>query len=436
MDAGYYVIIVQQNHFTMKNIIALLLASATLSYGAANDLLIAQRNSTDTGQLTRLVAHLGGSQNGFVVYNGTSLLPQIVLLGDGLSWGSGQVDVTMSSAMTTALATKQDNLGFGLSSQYLKGDHTWATLDKSAVGLSNVENTALSTWIGSSNLTTVGTLASGVWQGTPVTDTYISSASTWNSKLSPTGSGASLTGLTKGQVGLGNVENTALSTWGGSTNLTTVGIVTVGTWQGTAVADSYIASASTWNGKLSPSGNGSSLTGLTKSQVGLSNVDNTSDLGKPISTATQTALNGKFANPIGSTSQYLRGDGSLATLPTYPAYTTTTQTRSFNSSFQVSSTKDTNVRYTVEISSSISLSGTNAGTVFLETSSDNSTWVEEGRIVNSQSGGLVVGLSLGQNISGQLSAYVPANYWVRLRSSATSGTPTFTYRVGRETLLS
>jgi hypothetical protein len=36
---------------------------------------------------------------------------------------------------------------------------------------------------------------------------------------------------------------------------------------------------------------------LTKSDVGLSNVDNTSDLNKPISTATQTALNGK-ANTV------------------------------------------------------------------------------------------------------------------------------------------
>jgi len=33
---------------------------------------------------------------------------------------------------------------------------------------------------------------------------------------------------------------------------------------------------------------------LTKSDVGLGNVDNTSDLSKPISTATQTALNGKL----------------------------------------------------------------------------------------------------------------------------------------------
>ncbi|QFG08695.1 minor tail protein [Arthrobacter phage Ingrid] len=37
-------------------------------------------------------------------------------------------------------------------------------------------------------------------------------------------------------------------------------------------------------------------TGITKSHVGLSNVDNTSDASKPVSTATQTALNGKAAS--------------------------------------------------------------------------------------------------------------------------------------------
>jgi hypothetical protein len=39
----------------------------------------------------------------------------------------------------------------------------------------------------------------------------------------------------------------------------------------------------------------SGVTGLTKADVGLSNVDNTSDLNKPISTAVQTALDGKQA---------------------------------------------------------------------------------------------------------------------------------------------
>ncbi len=38
-------------------------------------------------------------------------------------------------------------------------------LEKSDVGLGNVENTALSTWTGSSSLTTLGTVNSGTWQG-------------------------------------------------------------------------------------------------------------------------------------------------------------------------------------------------------------------------------------------------------------------------------
>lgn len=41
---------------------------------------------------------------------------------------------------------------------------------------------------------------------------------------------------------------------------------------------------------------------VTKAQVGLGNVDNTSDANKPISTATQTALNGKQATVTGGAS--------------------------------------------------------------------------------------------------------------------------------------
>lgn len=45
---------------------------------------------------------------------------------------------------------------------------------------------------------------------------------------------------------------------------------------------------------------GVTVTGLTKAHVGLSAVDNTSDLGKPISTATQTALNAKLTATKGA----------------------------------------------------------------------------------------------------------------------------------------
>ena len=109
-------------------------------------------------------------------------------------------------------------------------------------------------------------------------------------------------------------------------------------------------------------------------------------------------------------------------------------TRSFNSSFQPSTTRPSVVRYNIQIASSISLSGVNAGSIFLEISPDNSTWTTIGQTTNSQGGGLVVGLSLTQTIANQLTADVPAGWYVRLRTSATSGTPTFTYLSGQETL--
>lgn len=54
----------------------------------------------------------------------------------------------------------------------------------------------------------------------------------------------------KTDLGLNNVENIAISGYGGSTNIVTVGTIGAGTWNATAIADGKIASASTWNGKI------------------------------------------------------------------------------------------------------------------------------------------------------------------------------------------
>ncbi len=45
-------------------------------------------------------------------------------------------------------------------------------INPSKIGLNNVENTALSTWSGSGNLISVGTITSGVWSGTSVSVTH------------------------------------------------------------------------------------------------------------------------------------------------------------------------------------------------------------------------------------------------------------------------
>lgn len=53
--------------------------------------------------------------------------------------------------------------------------------------------------------------------------------------------------LTKAMVGLSNVENTKLSTWTGSTNITTLGTITAGTWNGTSIAANKLAIDLNWS---------------------------------------------------------------------------------------------------------------------------------------------------------------------------------------------
>lgn len=76
----------------------------------------------------------------------------------------------------------------------------------------------------------------------------------------------------------------------------------------TALQSHQTITTGTSNGTISVAGTNVSVKGLgslayknslTKSDVGLGNVDNTSDKDKPISTATQNALNGKYTKPTG-----------------------------------------------------------------------------------------------------------------------------------------
>ena len=60
-------------------------------------------------------------------------------------------------------------------------------------------------------------------------------------------------------MGLGSVENTALSTWTGNTSIKSVGTITAGTWNGTKIGLAYLAqSAITIDGTLT--GLGGSVT--------------------------------------------------------------------------------------------------------------------------------------------------------------------------------
>ena len=67
------------------------------------------------------------------------------------------------------------------------------------------------------------------------------SAGTAQITYKPNVSGTYSLTLTSAMVGLGNVENTALSTWAGTSNITTLGTISTGVWQGTAIGYNYVA---------------------------------------------------------------------------------------------------------------------------------------------------------------------------------------------------
>lgn len=112
--------------------------------------------------------------------------------------------------------------------------------------------------------------------------------------------------------------------------------------------------------------------------------------------------------------------------------------RSLNTAFQISTSRHAVVSYSVDIATTLSLSGGQTGTVFLEYA-DNSgmstNLVEVCRSVNGNTGTLTIGLNITQNCTGQVSGVIPAGKYVRIRTVNTTGTPAFNYRSGQEALL-
>jgi len=120
-----------------------------------------------------------------------------------------------------------------------------------------------------------------------------------------------------------------------------------GTWGD--VLNDFLAQVHDGQGQLKPNSVGTAqiqdnaitsdqldISALTKADVGLANVDNTSDANKPVSTATQTALNGKEPTvTAGTSAQYYRGDKTFQPLTqdavpdgtTNKAYTAADKTR-------------------------------------------------------------------------------------------------------------
>lgn len=198
------------------------------------------------------------------------------------------------------------------------------TLTKSDVGLNNVNNTAdsdkpvseaqaiaiSSKYSKPSTGIPLSDLTSGIQTSLGKADTALQSA--------PVSSVAGRTGavtLTKTDVGLSNVDNTADT----DKPVSTAQASAIGakyTKPGSGIPASDLATAvQTSLGKAdsalqsapvtSVAGRTGAVT-LSKSDVGLGNVDNTSDANKPVSSATQTALNLKVGSADSSVLQIVK----------------------------------------------------------------------------------------------------------------------------------
>jgi hypothetical protein len=83
---------------------------------------------------TNLINHLSNTSNPHNTTQGQ--------VGLGNVDNTSDLDKPVSTAQQTEIDTKEDAIAAGTTSQYWRGDKSWQTLDKSAVGLGNVDNTS------------------------------------------------------------------------------------------------------------------------------------------------------------------------------------------------------------------------------------------------------------------------------------------------------
>ena len=104
------------------------------------------------------------------------------------------------------------------------------------VSTSTFSGTSLPSTVTGSYLTSVGTITTGVWQGTPIANAYLANSSTTvNGQPCALGGACTITA---------SLSGTSLPSSVVTSYLTAVGTITTGVWQGTPVANAYLANSS------------------------------------------------------------------------------------------------------------------------------------------------------------------------------------------------
>lgn len=250
----------------MKKILLLLvfIASATLSYGQAfrdsTKWKVANGDTIWTGLATGLKTYINAGAGTVTSITLTQPAAGLTITGSGTPITTTG---TPTFALANDLAAVEGLSGTGIVRR--TGTDTWSA------------GTTVAVTEGGNGLTTatLGDIRYG--SGTNTIAALSGNTTTTKMFLSQTGNGSisavpAWSAVSKSDVGLGNVENTALSTWAGSTNITTLGTVATGTWNATAIG-------------ISKGGTGQTAVGTANQILGTNNAANATEW-KTISTGT------------------------------------------------------------------------------------------------------------------------------------------------------
>jgi len=153
-----------------------------------------------------------------------------LVAGTGVTLTGDSLSVDYGSSSSTACIGDDSRL-----SDSRTCDNTFdnATTSKTNLSLNNVENVAVSTWAGTTNITNVGTVSTGVWNGDSIglgyTDAKVTSV-------------AGSTGVVlNSDIDHDQLTNFASNEHFTQASITATGTIATGVWNGTAISDAYVA---------------------------------------------------------------------------------------------------------------------------------------------------------------------------------------------------